>query len=180
MQFELPKAVPVLERTPRVLRELLEGLPEEWTAATEGPETWSPFDVVGHLIHGERTDWLPRAEIILRDGESRAFPVFDRFAMFEASRGRTLAQLLDTFDELRRANLDRLRELDLSPDDLRRTGRHPELGTVTLAQHLATWVAHDLSHIGQIVRVMGRAYTEAVGPWRVYLPMLEPRGVGTG
>lgn len=180
MQFDLSKAVPVLERTPRVLRELLAGLSQDWTNAVEGPETWSPFDVVGHLIHGERTDWLPRVEIILRDGESRAFPAFDRLAMFDASRGRTLEQLLDTFEDLRTANLERLRALDLSVQDLRRTGRHPELGTVALAQLLATWVAHDLSHIGQIVRVMGRAYTDAVGPWRAFLPMLEPRPVARG
>ncbi len=175
MRFDLNEALPVLERTPRVLRELLADLPEAWIRATEGPETWSPFDVVGHLIHGERTDWMPRAEIILRDGETRPLASFDRFAQFEASRGRTLADLLDSFAKLRAANLARLRGLALAPDDLQRRGRHPELGPVTLEQHLATWVAHDLSHIGQIVRVMGRAYTAEVGPWRAYLPMLAPR-----
>ena len=176
MRFDLAMALPVLERTPRVLRELLDGLPQEWIQATEGPDTWSPFDVVGHLIHGERTDWLPRTEIIVREGESRPFPPFDRVAMFEASRGRSLAELLTTFAELRAANLERLRALALREEDLRRRGRHPELGSVTLDQHLATWVAHDLSHIGQIVRVMGRQYAEAVGPWRAYLPMLSARG----
>jgi hypothetical protein len=175
MKFELSDALAVLERTPRVLRELLAGLPEDWIRATEGPDTWSPFDVVGHLVHGERTDWLPRTEIILRDGESRPFPPFDRFAQFEASRDRRLEELLDTFAELRAANLGRLRGLGLTATDLARKGRHPELGPVTLEQHLATWVAHDLSHIGQIVRVMGRCYADAVGPWRVYLPMLGPR-----
>jgi hypothetical protein len=178
MRFELTKAVPVLERTPRVLRELLAGLPDDWVRATEGPDTWSPFDVVGHLIHGERTDWLARVEIIVREGEAREFPPFDRFAMFEASRGRTLDQLLQTFAELRAANLERLRALALREDDLNRRGRHPELGAVTLEQHLATWVAHDLSHIAQIVRVMGRAYTDAVGPWRAYLPMLQTQHAG--
>lgn len=178
MRFELSKAILVLERTPRVLRELLAGLPDEWTRATEGPDTWSPFDVVGHLVHGERTDWLVRVEIIVREGDAREFPPFDRTAMFEASRGRTLEELLDTFATLRAANLQRLRALDLDDDDLHRRGRHPELGPVTLEQHLATWVAHDLSHIGQIVRVMGRAYTDAVGPWRAYLPMLETRSAG--
>jgi hypothetical protein len=172
MRFELSDALVVLERTPGVLRGLLAGLPDVWSRATEGPDTWSPFDVVGHLIHGERTDWLPRTEIILREGESRPFPPFDRFAQFEASRGKRLEELLDTFAELRAANLDRLRGFGLTASDLARRGRHPEFGPVTLEQHLATWVAHDLSHIGQIVRVMGRSYADAVGPWRAYLPML--------
>lgn len=172
MRFDLAEALPILERTPRVLRELLAGLPEVWIRASEGPGTWSPFDVVGHLVHGERTDWLARAEIILKEGEGRVFPPFDRFAQFEASRGRTLDELLAVFAELRAANLARLRALSLEKADLQRRGRHPELGSVTLEQHLATWVAHDLSHIGQVVRVMGRSYAEAVGPWRAYLPML--------
>jgi uncharacterized damage-inducible protein DinB len=173
MRFELDLAVPVLARTPGVLRALLDGLPDEWIRATEGPETWSPFDVVGHLVHGERTDWLPRVEILLRHGESQAFPPFDRFAMLEASRGRTLDQLLEEFAALREAGLERLRALRLSEADLERPGRHPGLGRVTLDQHLATWVAHDLSHIGQIVRVMGRQYGDAVGPWLAFLPMLH-------
>jgi hypothetical protein len=180
MRFELDRAVPVLERTPGVLRALLAGLPDEWTRATEGPETWSPFDVVGHLVHGERTDWLPRVEIMLRDGESRAFPPFDRFAMFEASQGRTLDELLDEFASLREAGLARLRALRLSEADLERPGRHPELGRVALGQHLATWVAHDLSHIGQIVRVMGRQYADAVGPWLAFLPMLQVERIAKG
>jgi hypothetical protein len=172
MDFDLDRALPVLERTPRVLRELLAGLPEGWTAGTEGPGTWSPFDVVGHLVHGERTDWMPRVEIILREGETRPFPPFDRVAMFESSRGKALDELLDEFAALRAANLVRLRGLALGPEELARGGRHPEFGRVRLGQHLATWVAHDLSHIGQIVRVMGRQYAEAVGPWIAYLPML--------
>jgi hypothetical protein len=149
-----------------VLRTLLLDLPEPWIRGNEGPETWSPFDVVGHLIHGERTDWIPRVEHLLEHGESVPFPVFDRFAQFEESRGKTLAELLDTFARLREQSLRRLDELALKPSDLARRGRHPEFGPMTLEQHLATWVAHDLSHIGQIVRVMGRQYTEAVGPWR--------------
>lgn len=180
MHFDLTTALPVLERTPRVLHDLLDGLPDAWIQATEGPGTWSPFDVVGHLIHGERTDWMLRTEIIVRDGEQCAFPPFDRFAMFEASRGRTMAELLDTFARLRVANLDRLRALELRESDLARRGRHPELGLVTLGQLLATWVAHDLSHIAQIVRVMGRQYGEAVGPWRAYLPMLQTAGAAAG
>jgi hypothetical protein len=133
---------------------------------------------VGHLIHGERTDWITRTEILLTHGESLAFTPFDRFAQFEASRGRTLAELLDTFAEARATSLRRLHSLGVTRDDLDRRGRHPELGPVTLGELLATWVAHDLSHIAQIARVMGRQYTEAVGPWREYLPMLNhPRGV---
>ena len=180
MHFDLTTALPVLERTPRVLHELLDGLPDVWIRATEGPDTWSPFDVVGHLIHGERTDWMQRAEIVVRKGEARAFPPFDRVAMLEASRGRTMTELLNTFAQLRAANLDRLRALALDANDLARRGRHPELGPVTLGQLLATWVAHDLSHIGQIVRVMGRQYGEAVGPWRAYLPMLQAAGAAAG
>jgi hypothetical protein len=175
MRFDLTEAMPVLERTPRVLRDLLTGLPDGWGRATEGPDTWSPFDVVGHLIHGERTDWVARMEIILHDGEDRTFTPFDRFAQFEASSGKTLDELLDTFAWLRAANLARLQVHELTEADLNRRGRHPELGPVTLRQLLATWVAHDLSHIGQIVRVMGRSYAEAVGPWRAYLPMLGDR-----
>jgi hypothetical protein len=170
--FVLEEAAPVLERTPAVLRSLLAGLPEPWIATSEGPDTWSPFDVVGHLIHGERTDWIPRAEHILAHGESVPFAPFDRFAMFEASHGRTLGELLDTFAELRAASVRRLREIAPGPELLARRGRHPELGAVTLGQHLATWVAHDLSHIGQIARVMARRYGSAVGPWRAYLPLL--------
>jgi hypothetical protein len=176
MRFDLADGVALLERTPRVLRELLAGLPEGWTGATEGPDTWSPFDVVGHLIHGERTDWVPRLEIILTEGEGRAFTPFDRFAQFEASRGKALEELLETFAVLRAGSLAHLASYELTAADLQRRGRHPELGSVTVAQLLATWVAHDLSHIGQIARVMGKAYTEAVGPWAAYLPMLGARG----
>ena len=170
--FSVEESLPVLERTPAVLRAMLEGLPEPWIVSNEGGESWSPFDVVGHLIHGERTDWLSRAELILTRGESVTFPPFDRFAQFEASRGRTLGELLDTFTELRGASLRRLRELAPGPAELARRGRHPEFGPVTLGQHLSTWVAHDLSHIAQIARVMARRYTAAVGPWRAYLPLL--------
>lgn len=174
MRYDPALAIPVLERTPAVLRALLEGLPPEWTQAREGPESWSPYDVVGHLIHGERTDWIPRAEMILRVGEAEPFPPFDRFAMLRESAGKSLGELLGTFARLRGENVARLRGMALTPADLERRGRHPELGPVTLGQHLATWVAHDLSHIRQIVRVMGRQYAEAVGPWTAYLPMLRP------
>lgn len=173
MEFRLDEAVPVLRRTPRVLRELLTDLSQTWTAATEGPGTWSPFDVVGHLIHGERTNWMPRVEHILTHGDAVTFPVFDREAMFTVSRGQTLTQLLDTFERLRGDNLARLDALELTDADLAKHGRHPEFGTVTMRQHLATWVAHDLGHISQIVRVLARQYTEAVGPWTAYLSILK-------
>ncbi|HET8623794.1 MAG TPA: DinB family protein [Gemmatimonadales bacterium] len=173
VRFDPAEAIPVLARTPAVLRALLAGLPDPWIWADEGRGTWTPFDVVGHLIHGERTDWIPRAEIIRSQGEARTFDVFDREAMFEASRGKALGELLDEFAELRAANVTRLEGMRLTPADLERTGWHPELGRVTLGQHLATWVAHDLSHIAQIARAMGKRYREAVGPWRAYLPMLE-------
>jgi hypothetical protein len=157
-----------------VLQTWLGGLPESWVRANEGPTTWSPFDIVGHLIHGERTDWMDRVEIILSQGESRPFTPFDRFAQFEASRGKSLGELLETFAQLRATNLGRLEALALKPADFARPGLHPELGRVTLGQLLATWVAHDLNHLGQIARVMGRQYTSAVGPWVEYLPMLGP------
>ena len=173
MQFDFQSAIPILERTPTVLNAWLRDLPAAWISGTEGPDTWSPFDVVGHLIHGERTDWVPRVEHLLKHGETVAFPPFDRFAQFEVSKGKSLPELLDTFARERATSLARLAELDLKPADLNRTGRHPEFGRVTLAQHLATWVAHDLDHIVQIGRVMGRQYTNAVGPWRKYLRIVS-------
>jgi hypothetical protein len=172
VEYRFNDALPVLRRTPTVLRDLLLDLPGPWTEATEGPGTWSPFDVVGHLIHGERTDWVPRVEHMLRHGDAVPFPPFDRDAMFAASRGASLSELLDTFGRLRTENLNRLAALGLSDADLARRGRHPEFGVVTMGQHLATWVAHDLSHVAQVVRVMARQYSEAVGPWQVYLSIL--------
>lgn len=175
MEFRFEDAVPVLARTPSVLRGWLDGLASRWTSATEGPGTWSPYDVVGHLIHGERTDWIPRTEHILRHGDAVPFPKFDREAMFAASQGRSLPELLDTFETLRRASLDRLQALRLTDSDLSRRGLHPELGPVTLGQHLATWVAHDMSHLAQVVRTMARQYADTVGPWRAYLSVLKER-----
>jgi uncharacterized damage-inducible protein DinB len=175
MSFSIDNAVPVLRATPSVLRAWLADLPDTWTRTNEGPETWSPFDIVGHLIHGERTDWIPRLELILAYGDSRAFTPFDRFAQFRDSKGKTLAELLDTFAELRHSNLARLESHRLAPADFNRPGLHPELGSVTLGQLLATWVVHDLNHLGQIARVMARQYAEVVGPWVEYLPVLWAR-----
>jgi DinB superfamily len=175
VDYRFDQALPVLRATPTTLRALLDGLPDEWIHANEGTGTWSPFDVVGHLIHGERTDWMPRVEHLLAHGEAVPFPLFDRDAMFEASRGATLPALLDTFTALRLDSLSRLDQLHLTDADLQRRGRHPEFGVVTLGQHLSTWVAHDLGHIAQIVRAMARQYETAVGPWRAYLSVLRPR-----
>ena len=169
----LDEDIAVLQRTPATLDALLRGLPAGWTSAHEGGETWSPFDVLGHLIHGDRTDWLARIRIIIDHGEARPFEKFDRFAQFTESKGRSLDELLDDFIALRRDNLAQLVALQLGPGDLARTGYHPMLGTVTLGHLLATWVAHDLDHIVQISRVMARQYTDEVGPWRAYLRVIS-------
>jgi hypothetical protein len=163
----------LLERTPRILRSMLQDLPLELAAANEGDQTWSPFDVLGHLIHGERTDWIPRLKILMESGESRAFDPFDMYAQFEASKGKTIEELLDTFYALRSESIRALSEMRIGPDDLARTGKHPELGRVTLEELLATWVAHDLDHIVQISRTMAKQYRESVGPWQQYLSILK-------
>lgn len=173
MAFDLTSAVAVLSRTPGTLRALLEGLPPEWTDGDEGPETWSPYVVVGHLIHGERTDWIPRAQIILAQGADRTFTPYDRFAQFRESAGKPLATLLDEFAELRARNLETLRDWQPDEAQLALTGIHPAFGSVTLRQLLATWVAHDLSHLSQVTRVMAKQYRDAVGPWRAYLSVME-------
>lgn len=176
MNFTLEDALLILRRSPAVLRALLVDLPDPWITGTEGPATWSPFDIVGHLTQGERTDWIVRTELILAHGDTVPFLPFDRFAQFESSRGKSLSELLETFAALRAANLQRLESFQLTAGDLDRRGLHPELGLVTLRELLAAWVVHDLSHLGQIARVMGRQYTDAVGPWRAYLPMLGATG----
>jgi hypothetical protein len=173
MDFELTAGIAVLERTPDTLRALLAGLPPTWTDATEGPETWSPYVIVGHLIHGERTDWIPRAQIILDQGPQRRFTPYDRFAQFHESQGKPLAVLLDEFARLRTENLATLAGWRLTDAQLALEGEHPELGPVTLRQLLATWVAHDLGHVAQTARVMAKQYREAVGPWRAYLPVMD-------
>ena len=167
------EAAAVLARTPGALDALLRGLPEDWVGANEGGETWSPFDVIGHLIHGEKTDWMPRVRIILEHGESRPFDKFDRFAQLAASEGRSLGSLLEEFAALRDENVRQLLRLRLSEADLDRRGRHPELGGVTLRQLLAAWVAHDLDHVVQISRVLARQYSDEVGPWRAYLRVIS-------
>jgi len=172
--FNLDDAVAILERTPASLSALLVGLPETWVTATEGDGTWSPYDVIGHLIHGERTDWITRARHILA-GETRPFEAFDRTAQFTESHGKSLEELLATFGELRRESVAMLLGMNLRAEDLDRKGLHPELGEVTLGQLLATWVVHDLDHVGQIARTMAKVYSEASGPWSVYLSILRER-----
>ncbi|HVZ50029.1 MAG TPA: DinB family protein [Gemmatimonadaceae bacterium] len=175
MTFILSEGIAVLERTPDTLRALLGGLPDPWTAATEGPDTFSAYDNVGHLIHGECADWIARAKIILAQGSDRRFEPYDRFAQVRESAGKTLGQLLDEFARLRAANLATLGGWNLGERELALEGVHPEFGAVTLRQLLATWVVHDLGHLAQVARVMAKRYREAVGPWRAYLPILDRR-----
>ena len=174
MDFDLAEAVPILERTPKVISTLLEELPERWTRVDEGPDTWSPREVVAHLIHGERTDWIPRARIIIKQERYRRFDPFDRFA--ELRSDRPLGDLLEEFEKLRSENVATLKGWNLRDKDLELTGEHPEFGPVTMRQLLATWVVHDLSHIAQITRTMARAYTRAVGPWTAYFRVLQREG----
>ena len=172
MDFQLEHAIDILRRTPATLNGLLRGAPAEWTMQNEGPNTWSPYDILGHLIHGEETDWMPRAKIILEYGEAKAFEPFDRFAQFEKSRGKSPNELLDEFESLRKRNLAALEGMKIIAGQLARRGTHPELGSVTLGELLATWVVHDLSHVAQAARVMCKRYSDTVGPWRQYLPIL--------
>ncbi len=176
MQHRLDDTIALLGRTPAALDALLRDLPQTWTLANEGEGTWSPFDIVGHLIHGERTDWMPRARLILESGEARPFERFDRLAQARESQGKSLPQLLDEFARLRSGNLGELRALNLQAEDLDRRGRHPALGTVTLSQLLATWAAHDLTHLHQLSRVLAHQYQEAVGPWVKYLGVMHCNG----
>jgi hypothetical protein len=173
MDFDPTSGPAVLARTPPLLRTMLDGLPAEWTGARDGPDTWSPYDIVGHLVHGERTDWVPRARLILARGPERRFTPFDRFAQLRASRDVPLAELLEEFARLRTENLATLAAWRLTDAELALAGEHPELGPVTLRQLLATWVAHDLAHVAQTARVMARQYREAVGPWRAYLTIMD-------
>ena len=173
MDFNVVQGIAVLERAPVVLRAMLNELDPAWTEATEGPETWSPYAIVGHLIHGERTDWIPRARLILAQDTNRRFTPYDRFAQLRESQGKSLADLLDEFRRLRAENLATLAGWQLTDAQLALDGEHPEFGPVTLRQLLAAWVAHDLGHVAQIARVMARQYRDAIGPWRAYLPIVD-------
>ncbi len=179
MQHNLQDTTSLLTRTPAALNALLRDLPETWTLRNEGENTWSAFDIIGHLIHGERTDWMPRARMVLQFGETQPFEPFDRQGHAREMQGKSLGQLLDEFARLRAANLAELRALNLRPEDLERHGRHPSLGVVTLSALLATWAAHDLTHLHQISRVMAHQYREAVGPWSAYLGVLHCAGHGS-
>jgi hypothetical protein len=172
--YRLDDAIPILERTPKILQALLDGLPEIWVRSTEGDGTWSPYDVIEHLIHGERTDWIPRARHIL-SGNRSPFPPFDRSAQFSESRNENLTALLATFSSLRRESLDTLIGFTLTESDMTRTGIHPELGEVTLGNLLATWVVHDMDHVSQVARTMAGVYSKATGPWVAYLSILRDR-----
>ena len=176
MEQNLPDTISLLARTPAALNALLRDLPDAWTLRNEGEKTWSVFDVVGHLIHGERTDWMPRAKMVLQFGETRTFERFDRWGQVRESQGKSLGQLLDEFARLRSENLDELRALNLRQEDLERRGRHPALGVVTLSQLLATWAAHDLTHLHQISRILACQYQNAVGPWEKYLGVMHCNG----
>lgn len=173
MEFKLENALLILQRTPVVIRNLLTDLPDEWIQQNEGENTWSPYDIVGHLIHGEKTDWMVRVEIILGDSADKLFEPFDRFAQFENSRGKSLDQLLAEFEYLRIDNLDRLGALNLAANHFLAEGIHPDFGPVTLKQLLSTWVVHDLGHISQITRVMAKQYKSEVGPWIEYIGILK-------
>ena len=173
MTFKLAKSIEILDKTPEVLNCMLQTLSPEWTSQNEGGDTWSVYDVIGHLIHGEKTDWMPRLDIILSDKADKTFEPYDRFAQFEASKGKSLAQLLTEFASLRKLNLEKLHSLGLNETDGEKTGIHPSFGEVTLSELIATWVVHDLNHTAQISRVMAKQYKEAVGPWINYLRILQ-------
>jgi uncharacterized damage-inducible protein DinB len=173
MEFDIGDAISILEVTPSILHAWLGSLPQQWLLTNNGEGTWSPYDIVGHLIHGEKTDWMPRAEIILSDRENRDFEPFDRFAMFEDSQGKSIQELLDDFNHLRRSSVERLHALHPTVSDYEKTGIHPTLGEVTLRQLLSTWAVHDLNHLGQIAQVMARQYKVEVGPWREFLEIID-------
>lgn len=173
MDSSLKKSIEILERTPDVLNTLLKDISSEWTLNNEGGDTWSVYDIIGHLIYGEKTDWIPRAEIILSENNDKKFEPYDRFAQFKESKGKSLQQLLDEFVKLRNKNIEQLLSKRLTVKDLEKTGIHPAFGEVTLSQLLATWAVHDLNHISQIARVMAKQYKAAVGPWVEYLGILQ-------
>lgn len=173
MEFALEDAVPMLAATPATLKAWLGGLPDQWTASSGDEGDWQPFDIVGHLIHADQTDWIPRAKVILAQGEDRNFPPFDRYGQFEKTKGKTLAELLEEFAVIRKECIDELNSWDLTRDQLELKGVHPEFGEVTLGELLSTWVVHDLTHIRQIATAMAKRYETAVGPWKSYLSILN-------
>ena len=175
-QFDRAETIAVLTRTPAILNAMLRGMPNIWIRRNEGTDTWSAFDIVGHLIFGERTDWMPRLRIIIENGEARPFDPFDRFAQLNENQEKSMEQLLDDFARLRTENLAALQDLNLQPEDMKRRGKHPALGVVTVSELLATWAVHDLTHLHQLSRVMAHQYREAVGPWRAYLGVLQCAG----
>ncbi len=172
MNFDLNKTLEILQNTPKTLSLLLSGLSDDWIYANEGENTWSPYDVIGHLIHGEKTDWIPRLNIILFEDDKNFIP-FDRFAQFENSKDKTLKSLLTEFEIIRKENIAYLQKLNLKETDWQKEGIHPEFGPVTVQQLLATWATHDLGHIAQICRVMAKHYKEDVGPWSAYISILN-------
>jgi len=176
MAHDLEQTLALIERTPAVLNALLRDLPDGWTMRNEGEKSWSAYDIVGHLIHGEKTDWIPRAKRLLESGESKPFDKFDRFAQERESKGKSLAQLLDEFARLRAESIRQLRELKLQSKDLARKGTHQVLGTVTLSELLASWAAHDLTHLHQLSRVMAHQYREAIGPWTKFMGVMQCTG----
>ena len=173
MKFDLERSIEVLSATPATVRALLESLSDDWIASNGDRESWEPYDIVGHYIHAEETDWIPRAKVILAQADDRRFPPFDRYGHFGRSDGRSLLSLLGEFDQIRSENIQTLRSWELVDEELELTGIHPELGEVTLRELIATWVVHDLTHIRQIATVMARRYEEAVGPWKEYLSILK-------
>jgi len=170
--FEIGRAIEILERTPKILKIFLSDLSDNWVYENEGKGSWSPYDIIGHLIHGEKTDWIIRARMILEDGKSKTFRPFDRFAQFHDSRGKSLKELLKDFETFRLKNIEILREMNLSDDDFDKKGIHPDFGEVSLRQLISTWVVHDLGHIRQIARVMAKQYKDELGPWEKYLPVV--------
>ena len=173
MNFDLAKSIEILERTPEVLIVMLQNIADDWTSNNEGLKTWNVYDIIGHLIEGEKTDWIPRMEIVLSDKQDKTFEPFDRFAQFEISKGKSLKELLEEFKGLRKKNLEHLRSKKLTTKDYEKKGIHPTFGEVTLSQLLSTWTVHDLNHIAQISRVMAKQYKVEVGPWIKFLKILQ-------
>ncbi len=173
MKYDLQQSIEILNKTPGILRQLLQGLHPDWLLSNEGPDSFSPFDVMGHLLHGEKTDWPVRIKLILEHGNKQAFEMYDRFAMYEESKGKTINQLLDEFKTIRKQNIEWLQSLSLTATDQQKTGLHQVLGEVTLENLLATWVVHDLTHIAQICRVMAKQYKEVIGPWTKFFRILQ-------